>query len=221
MLTLYHQPFSPNSRRVWVTLLEKGLEFKLVEIQLNGEQLKPEFLAINPFHHIPVLIDHDFRILESLAILDYLEAKYSKPTMLPTDAKDLAIARMVQLITINELLPPTTIFLPQIMGLPGAEPEKIQQAKQKIATVLELFESLFDDRPYFGSEQLTVADIVAGTVMPWLPKVGISLTEYPKLNTWCDRLVARPAWQATEPTPEIIESFKSIVIARMARQNTS
>ncbi|PHM06001.1 glutathione S-transferase family protein, partial [Nostoc sp. 'Peltigera malacea cyanobiont' DB3992] len=56
MLTLYHQPFSPNSRRVWITLLEKGLEFELVEIKLDGEQFKPEFLAISPFHHIPVLV---------------------------------------------------------------------------------------------------------------------------------------------------------------------
>ncbi len=56
MLTLYHSTISPNSRRVWITLLEKGLEFELVEIKLDGEQFKPEFLAISPFHHIPALV---------------------------------------------------------------------------------------------------------------------------------------------------------------------
>lgn len=217
MLTLYHSPISLNSRRVWVTLLEKGLEFELVEIKLDGEQFKPDFLAINPFHHVPVLVDDGFNVVESLAILDYLEAKYPTPAMLPTDAKDLAIARMVELLAVNELSPATTTFLPQILGLPGGDPEKIEQAKQKIAIVLRFFENMLDNRPYFGSQNLTLADIVAGTVVSWLPKVGISLSDYPKINTWCDRLVQRPSWQSTEATPEEMAAFKAVIQARMAQ----
>ena len=217
VLTLYHSSISPNSRRVWITLLEKGLEFELVEIKLDGEQFKPEFLAISPFHHIPALVDDGFKVVESLAILDYLEAEYPTPTMLPKDAKDLAIARMVQLVTVNELLPATSTFLPQYLGLPGGDPEKIEQAKQKISTALKFLENLLDDRPYFGSENLTLAEVVAGTVVPLIPIVGISLSEYPKLNAWCDRLVARTTWQATEATPEAMEAFKSILLRRMAQ----
>ncbi|MEH2347166.1 MAG: glutathione S-transferase family protein [Nostoc sp.] len=217
-LTLYHSPVSPNSRRVWITLLEKGVKFELVEIKLHGEQFKPEFLTISPFHHIPALVDDGFNVVESLAILDYLEAKYPTPAMLPKNVKDLAIARMVQMVTVNELLPATITFLPQILGLPGEEPEKIEQAKQKISTVLKLFENLLDDRPYFGSQNLTLADIVAGTVVIWLPEVGISLSDYPKLNAWHDRLIVRPSWQATEATPEAMEAFKSVIVARNTRQ---
>ncbi|MEH1824437.1 MAG: glutathione S-transferase family protein [Nostoc sp.] len=217
MLTLHHASISPNSRRVWITLLEKGLEFELVEIKLDGEQFKPEFLTINPFHHIPVLVDDGFNVVESLAILDYLEIRYPTPAMLPKDAKDLAIARMVQLVTVNELLPATSTFLPQYLGLPGGDPEKIEKAVHKITTVLKFFENLLDDRPYFASHNLTLAEVVAGTVVNVLPSVGISLSEYPKLNAWCDRLVARPSWQATEATPEAIEAFKSILVARMAQ----
>ena len=217
MLTLHHSSISPNSRRVWITLLEKGLEFELVEIKVDGEQFKPEFLAISPFHHIPVLVDDGFNIVESLAILDYLEVRYPTPAMLPKDAKDLAIARIVELVTVNELLPAATTFLPEFLGLPGGDPEKIEKAQQKITTVLKFFESLLDNRPYFGSENLTLAEVVAGTVVDVLPSVGISLSDYPKLNAWCDRLIARPSWQATEATPEAIEAFKSVVVARMAQ----
>ncbi len=218
VLTLYHSSISPNSRRVWITLLEKGLEFELIEIKLDGEQFKPEFLAISPFHHIPALVDDGFKVVESLAILDYLEAKYPTPAMLPKDAKDLAIARMVQLVTVNELLPATTTFLPQILGLPGENPEKIEQAKQKISTVLNFLENLLDDRPYFGSQNLTLAEVVAGTVVIWLPEIGISLSDYPKLNAWHDRLAARTTWQVTEATPEAMEAFKSIIVARNTQQ---
>lgn len=220
-MKLYHSPISPNSRRVWITLLEKGLEFDLVEVTLDGGQFQPQFLEMNPFHHIPVLVDDGFNIVESLAILDYLEVKYPEPAMLPRDAKDLAIARMVQMVTINELLPTVLSIASVLLGLPGGDRKKIAQAKQKIATVLSFFESLLDQRPYFGSETITTAEAVAGTVIPWLPGGGIGLGDYPKLNAWCDRLTARPSWQATAETPEQLEAFKSHLAARMAQTPTT
>lgn len=219
MLTLYHESISPNSRRVWIALLEKGLEFELVGIKLDGEQFKPDFLAINPFHHIPALVDDGFNVVESLAILDYLEAKYPAPALLPQDAKDLAVVRMVQLVTVNELLPTAFVLTPLMLGLPGGTREKIEEAQQKIATVLTFFENLLDNRPFFGSQTLTLAEIVAGTVIPWLPRGGVSLSDYPKLSAWCDRLMVRSSWQATEATPEVLEAFKSRMAARIAQQN--
>jgi glutathione S-transferase len=221
MLKLYHDPISPNSRRVWVALVEKELEFELVPINLNGDQLQPEFLALNPFHHIPVLVDNGFRVVESLAILDYLEAKYPTPTMLPKDPNDLAIARMVQLVSVNELLPATVTLSLQMIGLPIGDPEKIELALHKASTVLKFFENLLDDRPYFGSQNLTLAEVVAGTIVPWLPRAGVSLSDYPKLSAWCDRLTKRPSWQATEATPDVIEAFKSRMATRIAAQSRS
>ncbi|MEA5575612.1 glutathione S-transferase family protein [Anabaena sp. UHCC 0451] len=216
MITLYHTPISPNSRRVWITLLEKGLEFKLVEVKLNGEQFKPEFLAINPFHHIPALVDDGFNVVESLAMLDYLEAKYPTPSMLPKDAKDLTIVRMVEMVSVNELLPAITPLMSVMLDLPGKNAEAIEQAKTKISTALNFFENQLDERPYFGSDNLTLADVVAGSIVPWLPKAGISLDEYPKLKAWCDRLVARPAWETTQATPEMIEGFRTLIMSRTA-----
>lgn len=217
MLKLYHEPISPNSRRVWITLLEKGLKFELIEIKLDGEQFQPEYLALNPFHHIPVLVDDGFTIVESLAILDYLEAKYPNPAMLPSEAQDLAVVRMVQLVTVNELFPATAPLFPKMLGLPGGDPEKIEQAHQKIAIVLKFFENLLGDRSFFGSQTPTLAEVVAGTVVPWLPIGGVSLSNYPKLSAWCDRLIARPAWQATEATPKAMAAFRSRMAARMTQ----
>ena len=219
MLTLYHTPISPNSRRVWVTLLEKGLEFELVEVKLSGEQFKPDFLAINPFHHIPALVDDGFNVVESLAILDYLEAKYPTPNMLPKDVKDLAIVRMVQMVSVNEFLPAITPLVQRILDLPGEDPEKVEKAEQKIATVLTFFEKLLGDRPYFGSDNLTLADVVAGTIIPiLLLRGGISLDKYPKMSAWYERLMARPAWQNSEATEETFAEFRSNMLARMQQQ---
>jgi glutathione S-transferase len=101
MIEFYYNPLSPITRRVWIALLEKQLEFEPRLVNLNGDQFEPDYLALNPFHHVPVIVDGNFRVLESIAILDYLEAKYPNPSLSPTDAETLAKVRMVQMVATN------------------------------------------------------------------------------------------------------------------------
>src|SRR6478672_11729903 len=206
MIKLYHYPISPNSRRVWVALIEKQLEFELVTIEMNGAQFEPEFLALNPFHHIPVLVDDGFRVIESLAILDYLEAKYPTPSLLPSDAQALATVRMVEMVTINELMPNLMPLMRQWVGQ-KVDPQKVEQTQQKVATVLTFFEQLLGEQPYFGGNQVTLADVVAGTMVPSLPILGVSLSKYPQLRAWVERLQQRPAWSTTQSSKEELEAF--------------
>ncbi|MGL5062822.1 MAG: glutathione S-transferase family protein [Microcoleus sp.] len=208
-MKLYHTPVSPNSRRVWVALLEKQLDFELIQIHLDGDHLEPEFVAMNPFKRIPVLVDGDFTVFESLAILDYLETKYPEPAMLPKDPKDLAVVKMVELVTINEMMPAVYPLSSEKMGWGIPEPEAIAKAKEKVNSVLAFFESLLDDRPYFGSNNVTFAECVAGTIVPLFPWINVSLDGYPKIQAWCDRLLARPAWQQTQITQEDLVAFST------------
>ena len=218
MLKLYYHPVSANSRRVWIALLEKNIPVERVALNLDGDQHQPAFLSLNPFHQIPVLIDGDFRIIESIAILDYLETKYPLPAMLPRDAQQLAIVRMVQMVTTHELVPATIQLSGQVMGLIEPNLQKQEQAKQKISTVLTFFETHFAEHCYLGGNDLTLADIVAGTVVPGLADLGISLDDYPKLKAWTARLITRPSWQATQPSREVIAAFmpqmKDLMTAR-------
>lgn len=164
---------------------------------------------MNPFHRIPVLVDGEFSVVESLAILDYLEAKYPAPAMLPKNAKDLAIVRMVELVTINELGPALYPLSSEVMGWGSPEAQEIAKAKEKIDTVLTFFEGLLDDRPFFGSNTLTYAECVAGTVVPLLSWVGVSIDGYHKIQAWCDRLLTRPSWQQTQFTQADLAAFAS------------
>ena len=213
MLQFYYSRLSINARRVWVTLLEKQLEFEPILLQLNGDQFQPEFLKLNPFHHIPVLVDDDFTVFESLAILDYLEAKYPEPYFIPTDAKDIAKVRTIELVTVNEL-PPASIVLMKDMLDVAVEAKQIAKAKQTMATVLQYFESNLDDsNPYFINEQFTYADIVAGTAVASIPLLGISLEPYPKVSKWLANLQQRESWQQTAPSAADIEKSKAVMKA--------
>ncbi|MEQ9483538.1 glutathione S-transferase family protein [Coleofasciculus sp. F4-SAH-05] len=220
MLKLYHYHISANSRRVWITLLEKDIAFELVSLKLDGDQFQPEFLALNPFHQIPVLVDDGFSVVESLAILDYLEAKYPTPALLPTDAKAVATVRMVEMVTVNELLPAMEPLFFQMMDIAEQKPEKLEQAKQKSATVLTFFEHLLGDSPYFGGKHLTLAEVVAGTVVPWFPSLGMSLGNFPKLSAWSEHLMERASWQKTQPIPELMEAAATRMKAVIAQRQT-
>ncbi|MCC3415560.1 MAG: glutathione S-transferase family protein [Microcoleus sp. PH2017_29_MFU_D_A] len=211
IITYFYRIFclSPaNARRVWIALLEKEIEFELVSMKLNGDQFQPDFLDISPFHHIPVLADGDFHLIESLAMLDYLEAKYPTIALLPQNARDLAIVRMVQMVTVNELTPALSPFVRQTFGGAG-EPENLEKSALQVAAVLRFFEELLGDTPFFGSNTITLADVVAGVSVPWLPELGLSLEEYPKLEDWCDRLNSRASWKETQASPELVEAFKA------------
>ena len=218
MLQLYYSRLSINARRVWVTLLEKNLEFEPVLMKLNGDQFQPDFLKLNPFHHIPVLVDDGFSIFESLAILDYLEAKYPEPSFLPTDAKEIAQVRTIELVTVNEL-PPASIVLMKDMLDVEVEAKQIEKAKQTMATTLQYFENnLAKNQTYFIGEKFTYADIVAGTAVPSIPLLGISLEPYPKVTKWLDNLQQRESWKQTARSPEEIEASKAIMKAILQKR---
>jgi len=199
-------------------LLEKGLPFELVPMKLDGDQFQSEFLALNPFHQIPVLEDEGFVIVESLAILDYLEAKYPTPSLLPSNPQMLGTVKMIELLTLTQMMPPMRPLMMDWMGFSEESSEKLQEAKQNLAQVLRFFESKLADRTYFGDQQLTLADIVAGTAIPFLPSLGLPLEDYPRLKDWCDRLMTRESWKQTQPTAQQITKFKAQMKALLSQR---
>jgi glutathione S-transferase len=92
MYTLYHFPYSQHARRV-VSLLEAAhLPYTLHHINMaQGEHLSAAYLAINPNHQIPTLVDGDLKIHESNAILRYLCSKHDLTDWYPTDLRRRAL----------------------------------------------------------------------------------------------------------------------------------
>ncbi|MBD2576255.1 glutathione S-transferase family protein [Oscillatoria sp. FACHB-1406] len=205
MLTFYYNPISTNARRVWVALLEKKLQFQPILVNFEGDGLGDEFLEINPFKRIPVLVDNGLRVFESLAILDYLEAKYPTPALMPIAPEEVAISRMVQMIAVNELQPATLILMQPLVGL-EIDSQKEKAARERIDLTLQFYESLLDRGSYFTGSEISLADIVAGTLVGSLSFMGFSFDAYPNLMAWTERLAARESWQQTTPDPGMVEA---------------
>ena len=182
MLKFYYHPLSPLSRRVWIALLEKEISFVPAIVNLkDGEQFKPDFLAISPFHHVPVIIDDGLRVLESMAILDYLESKYPQNPLLPSDASSLAKVRMVQMVANNEL---SSLVIPLINEMEDSV--KLKQTKRKIKRILKFMSELLAEDAYFGGDSLSLGDVVAGNSIILAGKLGSNLSQFEKIERWCD-----------------------------------
>ncbi|MEM1311165.1 MAG: glutathione S-transferase family protein [Cyanobacteria bacterium P01_H01_bin.153] len=213
MLQFYYNPVSVNSRRVWVALLEKQISFEPVVINLDGDQFADEFAKVNPLQRVPVIIDNGLTVVESLAILDYLESRYPSPALMPNEPAAIAQVRMVETITVVELQPETFPLTRSLVGL-TVNPDKLEAAQQRINQILQFFEALLGTTPYFIGETLTRADIVAGTLIPSLP-----LINYPRLRTWAERLTRRESWQQTAYTEADIAAALPNIKAILERRS--
>lgn len=213
MLKFYYNPRSPMARRVWRGLLEKEIPFEPILMKLNGDHLQPDYLEMNPFHHVPVIVDDGFRMVESIAILEYLEIKYPTPALLPKDVRALATVRMVQMVSTNELLSKVISLIFESEDSP-----LFIQAKQHIETVFGFLANTLKDNSYFGGEQLSLADIVVGTDVSLLPKLGLDFCNYPTLNDWFERLMQRRVWKETELSDEDFEKFKRVLVTMRRRK---
>ena len=211
MLTLYSHPLSGNARRVQITLLEKQIPFEKVDLKLDGDQFSSEFMAINPLQRVPAIVDDGFQVVESLAIIDYLEAKYPTVPLMPSSPEAIATVRMAEMVMVCDLQPMMSTLMQHVMGMP-VKAEKVTAARERAHVVLNYLEHhLLIGTPYFLGKFFTLADIVAGTMVLFLPNFGVPLDGYPKMQTWLDDLTQRPSWQKTAPPPDVLEQARERV----------
>ena len=211
MLKLYYHPLSPISRRVWWALLEKEISFEPVIVDLRGKQFEPNFLAISPFHHVPVLIHNDVRLIESLAILDYLDHQFPQNSLSPTAPADIAKMRMVQMVVTNEVIT-------KIGSVVNAENQPLStEQKDHLETCFRFLEEQLGEGNYFGGDHLNLADIVAGSTVPLFSRLGLSLQPYGSLLRWQARIIERPNWQQTNPGDDDWQQWKRWIQLQIKR----
>ncbi|MEQ9000362.1 MAG: glutathione binding-like protein [Coleofasciculus sp. B1-GNL1-01] len=124
---------------------------------------------------------------------------------MPNEIDAIATVRMVEMIAVNELQPLMIPLTKQLVGL-EVNPDQIDKARQRITTIIKFYENLLAGQTYFVNNQITLADIVAGTLVPSLPQFGLSLDNYPSIKTWSQQLEQRETWQQTSVKPEMIEA---------------
>lgn len=106
MLELYTHPMSPCAQKVRIVLAEKGLEWNAHHVELSQkENLRPEYLKLNPMGVVPTLVHHGKPVIESSIICDYLDDAYPQPSLKPADPYAVSQMRLWMKHVDNKLHP--------------------------------------------------------------------------------------------------------------------
>lgn len=194
MITLYGSMMSRAHRVVWM-LKELDLPFEHVPTDfLDGSTRRPDFLSVNPNGRVPALDDDGLLLCESLAINLYLAKKYPGP-LSPVDLTEDALATQWSFWVATEVERPLLFACANLALFPEASrnADEAQMAVAKLARPLKVLDAHLQDRPCLLGERFTVADLNVATVMDLAPQCGVSLAEWPRLEAWHRRCLARPA----------------------------
>jgi glutathione S-transferase len=187
--------FAPTrSIRVRWTLQELGVAFEAVTIDMMaGEHRSPQFLKINPAGKIPVLVDGDLTLTESVAICVYLAEKYRERDLIPNDPRERARLNQWLLFTATELEQPLwriarhTNLYPKDKRLPA----EIELARSDFTAMAKVLNEHMDGRTFVLGNRVSVADFVLAYTLDWAQLVKL-LGGLPRLEAYVERMYARP-----------------------------
>lgn len=206
-MILYGYWRSSASYRVRIALALKGIAYELRPVHLlreGGEQRRADYLALNPQGRVPLLVDGEVRLNQSLAILEYLEARYPAPPLLP--AEPVARARMLAFcLTIAADIQPlqNLACLDELSRRFGADAEaRSAWMRHWIERGLSALEAEYGvglgENSVFSSG-LSWADVCLVPQLYAARRVGADPQRFPRLAALGERLETHPAFIAAQP----------------------
>ncbi len=198
-MKLYGFPLSAYTRKVAVTLAEKGLEFDWEPT--NPGQPSEEFLTISPFSKIPGFADGDYKLADSSAIIAYLDAKYPEPALIPAQAEARGRAIWLDEAVDTVLIPAGApivhqrFLYPVVFGKPGDEALAVA-AEEAILKPLDYFEGALGADGWLNGE-FSIGDIALAAALKTVSYGGwtVDSARHPKLAGWQARVHDRASWQ--------------------------
>jgi len=207
-------------RALWVAK-ELGLDFEHLPIEIgDGGAKSPEFLAINPNGRLPVIVDADFVLFESLAITLYLAKKHSNGKLYPGTLEGEARAWQWSFWAVTEVDRGVNIWSLHAVRLPPGERNNAlrEEALKVIASPFRVLDAAVALQPYLLGNEFTVADLNVAAVIS--RAVDMDLSAWPHLTAWLARCLDRPAARDALALKNKADAETSVdVTRRIARIN--
>lgn len=202
-MKLYGFPPSPNTWQVRALAahLRLPLEFEFVDLT-KGASHTPAFLALNPTGRTPVLVDGDFKLWETLAIMQYLAGK--KPSALwPNDARTRADITRWQSWNLahwnRDACVPLLFerFVKKLLNMGEADQAAIAKGTEAFAKEAAMLDAHLAKQKYLVGDALTVADFAVAAPLFYAQQANLPLQPYPHIRAWFERVSALPCWRET------------------------
>ena len=208
-LVLYYGSGSPYAWRVQLALEHKALAYERKVLSFSaGDTRKPEFLALTPRHRVPVLVDGDFVLYESNAIVEYLEDAYpaTGARLFPVDVRGRALARRLIMEIDNYFDDAIDPLTTQAFSKKPEErdPREIAKGREAVIAEFALFTKAMQGE--FLAGPLSAADFAFYPLVAYLKRCELRLPDLdadamftPELRKWRARIEALPYFDKTVP----------------------
>lgn len=211
-MKLYDCAIAPNPRRARMFIAEKGIEIPKVEVDiLGGENLKPDYLSVNPRGLLPLLeLDDGTRFDEVMAICRYLEELYPSPCLLGrTPIERAQVESLQRKMEFDGMIAGSEVFRnqhPQFSNrsIPGggraeieAIPQLVQRGTQTLGRFFDTLEGYLKNSEFIVGDTFTMVDITAVCAVDFVGWVEISIPEgNSRTKAWYEAVSSRPSAKA-------------------------
>ena len=189
-MTLFSDPMCQYSHRVRIVLAEKGVTVDIEDI--DPKSVTEEILEANPYGTLPTLVDRDLALYQSNVVMEYLDERFPHPPLLPV----YPVARAESRLWIYRIERDWCVLIDQIKASPDSK--KADAARKEFRESLVTIAGIFEEMPYFMSEEFTLVDCCLAPMLWRLPELGISLPNnrhVKPLHEYMERLFERPSFQ--------------------------
>ena len=198
MIKLYDYLSCPYGQKVRIVLAEKALTYDLVPVDLaQHENRKPEFVRLNPFARVPVLVDDDTTVYDSTVINEYIEDEYPEPPVLPAIGSSAmrSRARLFEDFADTSFTPQVGQLIAEVSKPEGDRDQaRVQRLHQSVERVLDYLNHELQGNSYLAGE-FSVADIGFAPRMLVLGEIGIDVlgNNRGNVDAWIKRMLERPS----------------------------
>ena len=197
MPTLYYSP-GACSLGPHLALEEIGKPYEAVEVNVRrGDQLKPEYLAINPHARVPTLKVGSFILTEGPAILAYLDRTHPDAALMPDDpAQEAKGLSLMSWLASTVHISFAQVFRPARYSDDEAQHAAISaKGKAKVQEHYDEIETLVGDSPWALGRRYSVVDPYLFVFHRWGYRLGLDMARWPRYGAHAASVAARPATQ--------------------------
>ncbi len=188
-MTLYSDPANHYCHRVRIVLAEKVISFVIQDV--DPVTKLQEIAEINPYNSLPTLVDRDLVLYESTVIMEYLDERFPHPPLLPVYPVYRAQNRLMM-----HRIQKDWCRLVDVILTPSNKDSVINKARKELTESLISVEPIFEEKPFFMSDEFSLLDCCIAPILWRLPVLNINLPSHAQpILDYADRLFERPAFK--------------------------
>ena len=189
-MALFSDPLDHYSHRVRIVMAEKGVTGEIIDSNLDS--LSDELLEVSPYAELPVLVDRDVCLYDSVVLMEYLDERFPHPPLLPVYPVSRAEIRLF----IQRIQKDWCEMFDKLVSAKLSDSE-LKKTRQEFKSQIIALSPILKEKPFFMSEDFSLVDCCIAPILWRLPLIGIELqkdTKTKPIYAYMQRIFTKPCF---------------------------